>query len=209
MSSLIYHIAHDQVFVATDTLATSHEGKPVYFTSKVLILPHLNMLLAGTGRAGFLDRWIVAINGSPMRDVDAVDREATNYLAAAWSLYQQQITEPSNLSTVTIYHFGFSETAGVIHAYAYRSENGFQSERLEYRTGVKPKCTVPENYRFPDDIKGMMEEQRTIQALLPKNEQVFIGGEIQIHHLNQHGFNVYKLAEFDDYKEQKQAVYKT
>ena len=57
MSSLIYFTQEQQVFVATDTLAVSPDGKPLMFTTKTLIVPHLQMMMAGTGAGGFLDRW--------------------------------------------------------------------------------------------------------------------------------------------------------
>lgn len=207
MSSIIFHIEENQVFVATDTLATSHEGKPVYFTSKALILPHLKMIIAGTGRAGFLDWWFVGINGSPIRDIDALDRETTNNLATMWSKYDHQVAAPHKITTTTVYHFGFSDTTNVIRAYAYRSENGFQSELLRYGTAVKPECAVPQNYRFPNDITAMMDEQRTIQSEKTDGQRIYIGGEIQIHHLTRDGFNIYRLAEFEDYSQQKQIVF--
>ena len=208
MSSIIFRVERSQVCVATDTLATSYDGKPLYFTNKAHIIPHLKMIIAGTGMARFLDRWLFSINNSPIQGIDALDRKAPNNLPRIWGELKLQIPIPDNLST-TVYHFGFSEVTGAIHAYAYRSENGFKSDRLKYGSGVNPRCAIPENFEFPTAIKGMMEEQRRLQVLLPKNEQVFVGGEIQIHHLMREGFNVYKLAEFDDYEEQKQAVYKT
>jgi hypothetical protein len=46
--------------VATDTLAVTPDGRPVALTSKV-IMPHLRMIVAGTGSGGFLDQWFVHI----------------------------------------------------------------------------------------------------------------------------------------------------
>ena len=41
MSSLIFRTEREQVLVATDTLATSSDGKPGFFTTKAFIVPHL------------------------------------------------------------------------------------------------------------------------------------------------------------------------
>ena len=62
MSSLIFQTEEQQVFVATDTWAVTRDGMPITFTSKALILPHLRMIVAGTGSGGFLDQWFVYIN---------------------------------------------------------------------------------------------------------------------------------------------------
>jgi hypothetical protein len=206
MSSIIFRTEENQVCVATDTLATSNNGTPRYFTNKAQILPHLKMIVAGTGAAGFMDRWIAGINNIPVRGIDHLDYLATAHLPDAWGGFKLQISIPDNLTT-TIYHFGFSEVTGVIHAYAYRSDNGFRSERLEYGNGVKPDCTIPKNFEFPTVIKEMMEEQRDIQAKQPDGQRLYIGGEIQIHHLTRNGFNVYQLAEFEDYDSMKETVY--
>jgi len=65
---------------------------------------------------------------------------------------------------------------------------------------------VPSPYNLPEDIKPMMDEQRAIQATLPESERIFIGGEIQIHHLTRDGFRVFTHAEFDDFALDKEAV---
>lgn len=209
MSALIFHTEENQVLVATDTLATLLDGTPYRFTSKVLILPQLRMLMAGTGAAGFLDRWFFAINAEIIvRGIDHLNDHSPRYLAAIWSGYKHEIAIPQRVTT-TVYHFGFSEATNSIHSYAYRSDNDFRSERLPYGIAVKPECSIPANYRLPDDIKSFMDEQRRIQAFRPKHEQVFIGGEILIYHLMEAGFNVYRLAEFDDHDQQKQAVYRS
>jgi hypothetical protein len=73
--------------------------------------------------------------------------------------------------------------------------------------GVKPECTVPASYELPGDIKKMMIEQRAIQASRPKDEKVYIGGKILIHHLSRIGFEVFALDEFEDYESTERAIY--
>jgi hypothetical protein len=95
-----------------------------------------------------------------------------------------------------------------MHGYAYRSTTGFQSEALvPYGLRVKPACEVPASYTLPNDIRAMMEDQRVKQARLPVHERVYIGGEIQIHHLTRDGCQVYRLDRFDDYSQDEQAMY--
>jgi hypothetical protein len=53
----------------------------------------------------------------------------------------------------------------------------------------------------------MMDEQRRVQASKPKNERLFIGGEIEIHYLSDAGFTIYTLHQFDDYDRDETAIY--
>ena len=62
MSSLIFYTDEKQALVATDTLATYQDGAPSHFTTKAFPLPHLCMIIAGTGSAGFSDSWFHFIN---------------------------------------------------------------------------------------------------------------------------------------------------
>ena len=56
-----------------------------------------------------------------------------------------------------------------------------------------------------------MDEQRAIQAARPKETRLYIGGEIEIHHLlkngTQIGFQAYTLDRFDDYTSDEAAMY--
>jgi hypothetical protein len=208
MSSLIFYTEESLVLVATDTLATSPDGRPFKYTTKAFILPHLRMIIAGTGVGGFLGRWFIEINDRMVvGGVDHLDYHTPSNLAAMWQGYKQEFSFTDSMTT-TVYHFGFSEVTGVIHSYAYRSANGFQSERLEqYGLRVKPECPAPENFQFPKDIRKMMGDQRAIQAAKPKEQRIYIGGDIQIHHLGHDGFYAYTLDRFEDYDRDEKAMY--
>jgi len=207
MSSLIFHTDQIQVFVATDTLATSLDGKPAMFTTKAFVVPHIRTIICGTGAGGFLGRWFIQINDRMIvRGIDNLDCHTPKILAASWITYKEEFSLPDSVS-VTVYHFGFSEEDGQIHSYAYRSNNNFRSESLGYGVGIKPECNLTEKYVFPMDIKNIMDEQRRIQASRPAHERVFIGGEIQIFHLTANGINIYTLARFEDYDGDEQAIF--
>ena len=207
MSSLIFHTDESQVFVATDTLATSPDGRPFKFTTKAFIVPHLKLLIAGTGAGGFLGAWFVHINdGMVVRGIDHLNNHAPRSLSSMWPKYKQWVCLPENV-TATVYHFGFSEMTGLIHAFAYRSTADFRSDPVEYGIGRKPECPLPDNYSFPRDIRKMMDDQRVIQASQPREKRVFIGGEIEVHHLSKDGFRVYTLDRFEDYARNQTAIY--
>lgn len=208
MSSLIFFADENQVLVATDTLATLPDGTPFKFTTKAFIVPHLKLIIAGTGAGGFLGRWFTRISESLIvQGIDNLNYHTPGVLASLWQGYKQELSI-SDTITVTVYHFGFSEATGLIHLYAYRSAHSFNSERLEpYGLRVKPECPIPNDYSLPQDLPTLMEKQRTIQASKPKNERLYIGGEIEVHHLSKAGFQVCTFHRFEDYARDETAIY--
>lgn len=208
MSSLIFFADEKQVVAATDTLATHPDGQPFSFTTKALILPHLKLIMAETGIGGFMGRWFITVKDRcAVRGIDHLNYHAPSALGSLWEGYKKELSIPDN-KTATVYHFGFSEGTGLVHLYAYRSGNSFRSERLEpYGLRIKPECQVPADYQLPRDFKVMMDEQRRVQGALSKNERIYVGGEIQVHHLTESGFAVYTLHRFDDYVRDETAIY--
>ncbi len=207
MSSLIFVTEKEQVLTATDTLATSSDGKPLKFTTKAFLLPHLQMIMCGTGMGGFLGKWFIEVNDRMVvRDIDNLDYHTPQMLRSFWQSFAKEYSL-SEGQTTTVYHFGFSEEDGSIHSYAYRSTNDFASESLPYGIGIKPECNSVENLEFPSGIKRLMDEQRAIQLSRPENERVHIGGKIQILHLAKNGFVVYTLDQFDDFEATEKFIY--
>src|SRR5690242_2369924 len=120
MSSLIFHTDERQVFTATDTLATSPDGEPFLFTTKAFVVPHLWMMMAGTGAGGFLGKWFIEVNDRMIvKGIDNLDYHTPQALDRIWQSYKQECSIPETFTT-TVYHFGFSEEEGAIHSYAYR-----------------------------------------------------------------------------------------
>ena len=206
MSALIYKVEKRQVFIATDTLATLN-GQAMGFATKAFPLPHLRMVIAGTGLAGFLDHWLVAVNASPVRGIDALNEHAQAGLLNVLRTFKTQF--PSMNETTSVYHFGFSENTGVIQSFAYKSEELFEPRQIECGLYVKPNVpedAIPKDTLHPSDFTRIMAAQRDIQAKLPKEARVSIGGEIQMHHLEQAGYKAYRLGQFEDYAETRRAI---
>jgi hypothetical protein len=206
MSSLIFYTDQRQAFCATDTLATS-DGQPFMFTTKAFILPHLQMIICGTGVGGFLGKWFIQVNdGMIVSDIEHLDHHTPKNLDTLWRTHKDQSSLPTYMTT-TVYHFGFSSQDGLIHSYAYRSANNFKSESLNYGIGVKPECTVDEGYELPADVRKMMGEQRVIQSSKPEENRIHIGGQILVHHLTQLGVTAYRLDQFDDFDSTQRTIY--
>jgi hypothetical protein len=207
MSSLIFYTEQEQALIATDTLAVSTDGRPISLTSKAFHLPHLRMVLAGTGCGGFLDRWLLQLNSRMIvPGIEALSVHTPSRLNTLWDAYQDEFTSPIGRTT-SVYHFGFSETSDSIKAYAYRSENGFASEDRPYGIYVKPECSVPEPYKLPDDFRTMMDEQRKIQRQKPANERIHIGGQIVVHHLVRAGCSTFSTGCFEDFDDDVKGIY--
>jgi hypothetical protein len=207
MSSLIYKVEKMQVFIATDTLAALN-GRAIRFATKAFPLPHLRMVIAGTGLAGFLDHWLVAVNASPVRGIDALNEHAQAGLLNVFRTYKNQF--PSMNEATSVYHFGFSEETGAIHSFSYKSEELFEPRQIAYGLYVKPNVpedAIPTDTLHPSDIPRIMAAQRAIQAKLPKEARVSIGGEMQMHHLEQAGYKTYRLAQFEDYAETRRSIF--
>src|SRR5215813_11334493 len=155
MSLLMFALAPTRVMVVTDTLAIAADGSPLLFASKCIPVPHLNLVVAGTGVAALESRWVALLQDRMLsRDVDMVDRHAPAALAGLWNGLRRE--HGSSGHTATVYHFGRSEASGAYVGYAYRSAAGFASERLAYGFGVRPAPAVPPE-SAPADLAALID----------------------------------------------------
>lgn len=210
MSSLIFYTDESQALIATDTLATSNKipGAPFKFTTKAFVIPHLKMIIAGTGCGGFCDRWFLQINDRMVvRGIENLDYHTPRNLALLWSSFKNEFSLLED-ATTTIYHFGFSEENQSICSHVYRSTNNFESEQLPYGLGGKPEYIVPNPYELPKDFKTIMDSQRELQSSETKESRIYIGGEIQLIRLERDGFIVQSLGKFEDYDSDEDAIYR-
>ncbi len=208
MSSLIFSTDENQIFVATDTLAVTPTGGPFMFVTKSVHIPHLRTIIAGTGAGGFANKWALEVSTRMvLRGIENLDFHTPAALRRLWEEYLCEY-EISDDITTTVYQFGISETTNKVISFAYRSADTFKSESLQYGTGIKPECTLPEGeYSLIDAIHGMMEEQREIQAKEPPESRIYIGGEIQALYLNKEGCRSFKIGEFEDFNAQMYEIF--
>lgn len=206
MSSLIFSTDESQIFVATDTLAVNSRGEPFSFTSKSTHIPHFKTIISGTGIGGFSNQWALTVSSRMIiNGIRNLDYHTPNGLRELWERYAKDYSLPRNFTT-TVYQFGISETDSKVVSFAYRSTNDFESEQLSYGTGVKPECSVPEG-NLVELIPSMMQEQRDIQNKLPKNERLYIGGEIYAHYLTVDECKSFKLGQFPDFEEHGRKIF--
>lgn len=202
MSSLIFYTDPDQAFVVTDTLAVTKtvDGScsPLLFTSKALYLPHLRLIVAGTGLGSLCDRWFSAINTKMV--VEGIEHLNEFSQACIQQLWEDLLSEADKNSgcTSTIYHFGVSESTGDITSYAYRSTNDFAPEPLTYGTACKPGVAIPEG-NLIEHLPAIMSLQREAESVAPPSERVHIGGQAISIHLTKNGCHHRHQFDFHDF----------
>lgn len=208
MSSLIFFTDEDNAVVATDTLVVSPEGTPLLFTSKAIYLPHLKVIVAGTGLGGFATEWALKINDKLIvKGLNNLDYHTPRCLRELWVKFKTECLFDENMTT-TVYQVGFSQIDGNIAAFAYRSTNNFESEELTYGMRAKPDFAfLEEDYSLMDAIPIMMRDQRRIQDESPRGGRLYIGGEIQVLHLTRDGCRSFKLGEFDDFEDVQHEIF--
>ncbi|MTC60410.1 hypothetical protein GKR50_10310 [Providencia rustigianii] len=206
MSSLIFYTDDEQAIIATDTLAVTPEGKPYFFVNKATYVPTLNMVVSGLGLGTLSSEWQNKVShGFIYMDMDHLNKHASKYLLEIYKEHQNKYGFGDNESA-TIYHIGYSAEEGGYAAYAFRSSNNFQCERLPHGTVAKPECDILEGNTF-DLIPTMMQQQRSIQMSMPKDQRVYIGGEVFAIHLTNGQAVYYRLAEFEDYRQMQRQIF--
>jgi hypothetical protein len=211
MSALIFSTTENSAVIATDTLAVSNDGSctPSHFSAKAYMVPHLRLIIAGTGLASLIAHWAVAVSSELFVDcVEGLDTQATELLRPLNHALLHNFVEMDEDHPVasTIYHFGFSSVTNKMRCFKYHSGNGFASEELPYGTAIKPEGTY---YQSPDIFQTVimtMKSQKLYQEQVPIEKRLGIGGEILLYTLDHRGFNAASIYKFDDYQEMKDAM---
>jgi hypothetical protein len=204
MSALIFVIQPEVVYLACDTLALDSDTRePRSFTTKLYYLPHLGLVMCGTGLAKVILDWFVTMNSALLaKDMDHVDEFASALLRG---LYSKAIDEfGQGAGSVTIYHFGYSGQFGQMIARIYRSERDFVPEHLTTGIGVKPapKSGVCQPISIvPDDFISIISELAQEDAARPKSERVGVGGEVLFCELRHHQTFLTTATRFEDWQE--------
>lgn len=132
MTALNTWITPTRIVVVTDTLAkitgTDH---PFGFVAKVHSLPHLDMMVAGTGSGDLTDWWRDHLErATGARDLDEACVEAERLLPALWV--------ESGSSPSTVYQFGWSPAANRIVGVGFSYQNGFSAVAMADGFMIKP-----------------------------------------------------------------------
>lgn len=198
MTALVFALQPEQICIAMDTLSIGAADRmPLSFQRKFLAVPESDLVVAGTGHAGFINGWFqhlqTDLNGATIDDLNA----------EVPSIFRSSVAAEGGLGglTATIYHFGYSAREGQYAGYAYRSEHDFRSDRLQYALGFKPAVPVTpkDDIRFPDFLIDIVLEQQRQDWLLPLSERVGIGGEIEFVVMENRTIHVETVHRFSSY----------
>ena len=198
MTALVFALQPEQICIAMDTLSIGAADRmPLSFQRKFLAVPESDLVVAGTGHAGFINGWFQHLQANLRgTEIDDLNAEVP-------SIFRASVNAEGGLSglTATIYHFGYSAREGRYAGYAYRSEHDFRSDRLQYALGYKPvvPVTPKEDIRFPDFLIGIVLEQQRQDWLLPLSERVGIGGEIEFVVMSNRAIQVETVHRFSSY----------
>jgi hypothetical protein len=183
MTVLNFLLADEAVYVLTDTVVSHPDDlSPVTFTTKVHCLPHLQALICGTGHVQSIIEWVVTVNmGILARDVVHLDQFAPAELRKLFARHTSGGIRDRDITT-TLYHFGFDAQAGHFAGFAYRSTDGFRSERLQEGFGFKPAPDWPldgaEIKKLPDDFIAIAKKQKTQDEASALAKRVGVGGHL-------------------------------
>jgi hypothetical protein len=207
VSLLIFVHNAEQVVLLTDTLATTTDGAPFIFTSKCWPVPHMRLVMAGTGVAALHEAWYRRLQtGVLARDIDMVALHTPVVLRQLWA--ELQVKHGPLSVTSTVYHFGIPEGEQHFVRYAFRSDSDFTAERADNGgIGVKP---VP-GFDFDstgslEDLIGLAERIREEQDRRPASERIYIGGELILTILTSASSTVTTVHRFADFDEMWQAM---
>jgi hypothetical protein len=201
MTSLVYALQPDQVFIAMDTLVVNGIDKtPAAFQRKFLPIPEFNLLIAGTGSADFINGWFQFVPKYLMGcDIDDLNIHAPEILNNS----AKELAHES-----TIYHFGYSVIENSYVGYAYRSTASFKSEKLKYVLGFKPVIPTEGllDVTIPKSLVDIVCEQQRYDKLKPVENQVGIGGEIEIVELKDKKLTIKTAHRFLSYDDEKNVI---
>lgn len=199
MTALVFALQPEQVCIAMDTLVIGADDRmPMSFQRKFLSVPESELVVAGTGHAGFINGWFRYLQSNLHgATIDELNEEVP-------SIFRASLRAEGGLSglTATIYHFGYSAREQRYAAYAYRSEHGFRSDRLKYALGYKPVVPVTPNddIRYPDFLIDIILEQQRQDCLQPLTERLGIGGEIEFVVMSERTIHVETVHRFSSYE---------
>lgn len=204
MTALIYWLQPNKVCVAMDSLALRPDKDPLNYCTKILLLPHLKMVLCGTGLIQLVLDWFCFLESNVMaKDLMDVNDIASDTLGRMW----QQKYAGTGVST-TIYHFGYNESERQFGGVAYRSEKNFEPEWLAQDSlGIQPRRLDLREFATKSiDEKGVKQAFiETIQKLKlddddrPRQDKLGIGGEVHFLTLDKSGYLLSICHRFDDY----------
>jgi hypothetical protein len=198
VTALNFVVQEKQICIATDTLSIAFDDKkPFIFTTKYIVLPHVQTVVSGTGHGRLIAEWMSFVRDRIIAtDIDHLNQYVPDALIKLSKSYDNL-----NSNTATIYHFGYSDYRQRYLAYAYRSTSNWKSEEILEGVGIKPAIDYQfgECFELPRIFIELMEEQRTIDNELVESKRIGIGGDIHFIVMSNGNINISKVHRFSSY----------
>lgn len=204
--ALVYFLQPNALFLTTDTLIVqADDKKPEAFVEKFRVFDETNVVITGVGSDDLIQCWADYVEQVLVGyDIEQLNKAVPSMIGDAVKHNADLMTEPT-----IIYQFGYSDQEQQYIGYAYNSENGFQSERLDDPVGFYPAVELPPltDDNQNDDISTffveLMLKQYQQDLSKPTAEQQGIGGEIMLVVMFEQQINVATLDYFPNYEEAK------
>lgn len=208
MTALNFAISDEGIFLATDTLVT-RDGRPLTFTAKVLMLPHVHGLVSGTGSIVLFQRWSHEIHSETLAThMQLLNICTPGRLRKIWA--EMSDVERDN-GPSDIYHLYYDPDDDQFGGFAYRCSNDFESEPLDNGDYSKPDWGYATPIiDFPGDLIRACRRQRFAQEKLAPGERLQIGGQVIAYTMQRHEAEGQPMStlttaqiayEFEDYEE--------
>lgn len=181
MSALVFQVNDDSVLIASDTLTLSARTRePVQRTDKAFCVPHAGAIVTGTGVFEIVRKYYMRVlDGIDARSVDDLNERAPRVLndVAARTEFPQDVT-------TTIFHFGFSPSAGRYVGYDFHSGRGYEPREIEKPFAAKPTYedafqNLPEEAGFTETAVQVISNLKEIDDEKGA-DRLGIGGEVQV-----------------------------
>lgn len=208
MTALIIQIAPDRAVITTDTICIDTNGKPVRFTNKATVIPHLHMVVCHVGIRAPIAQWLHELEAWPCgQDVVAINAAAPKRLRRIWRKLEIDRTVNVSRDCAEIFHVGVS--GGQVHGFRYSSKANFAPNVIEHGNTCTRPFVAPTDHAPEDPAKAIsyyMHQQR--DEARRQGLEHGIGGKIQLTEVSLAGIWATVLGEFDNYAESLELVTK-
>lgn len=201
MTALNFILSNECVLISMDTLVVGGmEKRPLTYSSKIFLLPHINCTMCGVGNFDLLYDWFYFVQREiACDDIISLNRLTTKHLPEKDSKYPIS-------AYGAIYHFGYDKLERRFKGYTYKKETGFRSEQLDYGVGFRP---YPDNHKieklmdeYKDNpielLKQAMILQKEENDKMPVGKKIHIGGNIQLLIMQESEMSLSNIYKFDD-----------
>ena len=218
MSAIYFQVGDEAAIAAADTYSIRPStGEPLKLADKFIPLPHLNMVITGSGYHGFLLEWYLALQrqAAPI-DIEHLNEFAPGLLQETWLRFKRKTDlpeSPTGSGGSKISHLGYSEQKERFVGYYYdlkddfaptvvRPEKEYLMPKMEgvHDALLEGDCTAREQ------VIAFFCRAKELDEQKPVGERVGIGGEIKFLMQGQWGHVCKTIHRFDDYDETKQTI---